>query len=159
METLVLGMGNLLLGDEGVGVHAARTLREAEPPPGVEVMEVGTALLDALPAIAAAERIVVIDAMVGGGEPGSVYRVPLRACARPQPIGSVHGFDLSGVLALAGRSDPPPVLVVGVEPQRIDWSTELSPTVADALPTVIETVLRECSAPRTDLSHVAEEAS
>ena len=62
METLVLGMGNMLLGDEGVGVHAALALME-DCPAGTEVLDIGTAILDALPALERAERVIVMDAM------------------------------------------------------------------------------------------------
>ena len=80
MNTLILGLGNLLLSDEGVGVHVARALAERELPPGVSVVEAGTAFLDVLSDIEKADRILLIDAMEGGGAPGSVYRVPFDQC-------------------------------------------------------------------------------
>ncbi len=140
MKALVLGMGNLLLGDEGVGVHAARALAQAPLPPGVTVLEAGTAVLDALPDLERADRVIVVDAMTAGGEPGTVYRLPVDRCARKAVVASMHGFDLLGVLALAGRADPPEVEVVGVEPASIDWSLELTPRVAASLPAVLRCV-------------------
>ena len=144
--TLVLGMGNLLLADEGAGVHAARLLAERPLPEGVDVMEVGTALLDALDAMARAGRIVVVDAMKAGGSPGTVYRIPLEKCGRPGVIGSLHGFDITRVLALTGRRRAPEVVALGIEPERIEWSMSLSPAVDRALPFLVEAVLRECAA-------------
>lgn len=143
MKTVILGIGNLLLADEGVGVHAARALMLAELPPEVTVLDVGTAVLDALPHLETAEKVIVVDCVKADEAPGSVYYVPYDEMLRPEQIASLHGFDLSRVLALAGRSDLPEVVVIGVEPGSINWSLDLSPRVADALPTVIEVVKQE----------------
>ena len=143
MQTLVLGLGNLLLADEGVGVHVAQLLLEADRPDDVVVLDVGNAVLDASPAIAAAAKVIVVDAMKGGGPPGTVYRVSIDDCANARPIGSVHGFDLTSVLHLVGREDSPEVIVIGIEPEIIAWSMELSNAVTAALPYVITSVQRE----------------
>ena len=146
--TLVLGLGNLLLGDEGVGVHVAEELLRDPLPSGVVVLDVGTAVLDALPAMEAADRIVVVDAVQDGQAPGTVYRVPFDEMHHPEVIGSVHGFDLSRALALIGRHDRPEVVVIGVEPELVAWSLELSPPVREALPAILEAVRAEVGASR-----------
>jgi len=143
VRTLVLGLGNLLLGDEGVGVHAVRAFEKAGCPEGVTVLDIGTAILDALPAIEQADRIIVVDAVKADEAPGSVYRMPLEAFARSQVIASMHGFDLQRVLLLAQRQDVPEVIVIGVEPAVIDWSLDLSPPVRDAMPTILELLRQE----------------
>ncbi len=143
MKTLILGIGNLLLCDEGVGVHVARALREEELPPDVVALEVGTAFLEALPEIEQADRVIIVDAMQADGTPGTIYRVPFEDCVRPEIIASMHGFDLSRVFFLAGRSSPPEVTVIGVEPARIGWGTELTPEIQDAIPAVIAAVKME----------------
>lgn len=146
-KTLVLGLGNLLLCDEGVGVHVAHALMEQGYPEGATVLDVGTAILDALPAIEEADRIIVVDAvMAEGGKPGSIYRMPLDAFARSPCIASMHGFDLPRILALAGRSEPPEVVVIGVEPAKIEWSLDLSPVITEVLPDVVEIVRKEIEA-------------
>lgn len=143
-KTVVLGIGNLLLGDEGVGVHAASALTENDGlPAGTEVLAVGTAILDALPALEKADRVIVMDAMKGGGPPGTVYRIPFDECKKPETIASMHGFDLSRVMMLTGRSDLPDVLVFGVEPAQMGWSMELSEPVAAAMPALLEAVSKE----------------
>jgi len=147
MKTLVLGLGNLLLCDEGVGVHAARALLKEGCPEEVTVLDIGTAILDALEAIEEAERIVVVDAvMAEDGVPGSVYRMPLDAFESPTSIASMHGFDLSRVLKLTTRTTPPEVVVIGVEPETIAWSLDLSPVLAEALPVIIEAIRKEIAA-------------
>ena len=143
LETLILGLGNPLLGDEGVGVHAARALAGADLPAGTEVLEIGTAVLEALPDLERARRVIVVDAMKGGETPGTIYRLPLEDCRHKEQIASMHGFDLPRVLALSRRADLPEVIVIGVEPASFDWSLELSPTLAQALPELVEIVLRE----------------
>jgi hydrogenase maturation protease len=141
-RTLVVGLGNLLLGDEGVGVQAARALLAEGVPGGVTVLEVGTAILDALPAFGEAGRIIVLDAVEAGGAPGSVYRMPLAGARPAERIASLHGFDVTRVAALAGRTSPAEVMVVGVEPAFIGWSLELSPAAAGAIPAVLAEVRR-----------------
>ncbi len=145
MNTLILGMGNLLLCDEGVGVHVARALAQRDLPPDTAVVEAGTAFLDVLPDIEKADRILLIDAMEGGGAPGSVYRVPFDQCRHPDMLASLHGFDLSRVLFMAGSDRAPEVTVFGVEPARIEWGTELSPTIQRVLPAVEKAILNELS--------------
>jgi hydrogenase maturation protease len=145
MNTLILGMGNLLLCDEGVGVHVARALAQRDLPPDTAVVEAGTAFLDVLPDIEKADRILLIDAMEGGGAPGSVYRVPFDQCLHPEMLASLHGFDLSRVLFMAGNNRTPEVTVFGVEPARIEWGTELSPVIQQVLPAIEKAILNELS--------------
>ena len=141
--TLVVGLGNELLADEGVGVHAARALIAAKTlPPEVRVLEVGTAVLDALEDLAAVERVLIIDAMKAEGEPGTVYELALSDCEFSPCIASIHGFDIQRALALVGCRELPAVWVIGVEPARIEWSMSLSPAVAAALPEVLAAVER-----------------
>ena len=143
MHTLILGLGNLLLCDEGVGVHVARALMQRELPPGVSVVEAGTAFLDVLPDIEKADRILLIDAMEGGSAPGTVYRVPFDQCLHPEMLASLHGFDLSRVLYMAGSDRKPEVTVFGIEPARIEWGTDLSPALQRVMPAVEAAILRE----------------
>ena len=143
MKTLVLGIGNLLLGDEGVGVHAARVLLKEDLPAETKVLEVGTAILDALPELEVSNRVIILDAMKYKGEPGTIYSIPQYQCRGSKNIASLHGFDISRVLALAGHAYPAEVLVLGVEPSYLGWSVELSPQVAEALPLLLEAVKGE----------------
>ncbi len=158
-----MGLGNELLADEGVGVHAVRHLQQAQLPAEVIVLEVGTAILNVVSELEHAEHIIVIDAMKGGELPGTVYKVALDECKGNMQIASLHGFDIFRVLALAGRSDIPPVTVFGVEPMRIDWSMRLSSVVDKSLPALLEAVIRELknepSGPGVSLEVINQEAS
>ena len=143
MLTVILGIGNELLGDEGVGVHALRLLKEENLPGQIRCIEAGTAILDVLPDLEEADRIIILDAMKDGSSPGTVYRIPFEECSGAPCIASMHGFDIFRVMALAGRTVPPPTIVFGVEPLEVSWSMQLSPVVADALPHLLEVVRAE----------------
>ena len=143
MKTLVLGIGNFLLGDEGVGVHAAHALMASDCPEGVTVLEIGTAILDALPALETADRVIILDAIKADGNPGSIYRIPLNGCQQKTSIASMHGFDIFRVMAMTGRKERLDGVVFGVEPYYMGWSMELSPQVKAALPALVDAVKSE----------------
>ncbi|MGB3212974.1 MAG: hydrogenase maturation protease [Desulforhopalus sp.] len=143
VHTVILGLGNELLGDEGIGVHAVRQLKEVVLPQTAKIIEVGTAILDALDELKNAERVIVLDAMKDGGTPGTVYKIPLDHCNGSPCIASMHGFDIFRVMAIAGRSEPLPIMVFGVEPKEIGWSMTLSPAVTKSLPYLIDAVQEE----------------
>jgi hydrogenase maturation protease len=144
LKTLIVGLGNEILGDEGVGVHAARALESVLNTEDAQVLEVGTAILDALPDLEHPDRIIVIDAMKAQGTPGTIYRTCLADCSGAPCIASMHGFDIFRVLSLAGRTDTPQIVVFGVEPLHIGWSTELSEPVRQSMPPLISAVQAEC---------------
>jgi hydrogenase maturation protease len=140
---LVAGLGNLLLQDDGVGVHAVRALRGVLPK-SVCVAEIGTAVLDAMHLIERATCILAIDALRAGGPPGAVYfcrASDLSSVAQPA---SLHEATLITALELIPGLQPE-VWVLGVEPDVIDYGLELSPAVAAALPRVLQEVEAFCS--------------
>ena len=81
MQTIILGLGNELLGDEGGGVHAARLLQRLKLPLDTKVIEVGTATLNSVSEWEEADRIIVVDAMKGDGTPGTLYKILSRTAA------------------------------------------------------------------------------
>ena len=145
-KTVVLGLGNLLLRDEGVGIHAIRGLRERELPPDVELVDGGTAALDLLAFLQRAERVIVLDAVRRGDEPGTVYRFrlePKALQAGSVPL-SLHELSLPEALGVAQKMGiHPEVIVLGVEPQTIEPGLELSPQVRAALPRLLDAVCEE----------------
>jgi hydrogenase maturation protease len=144
-KILILGIGNLILRDEGVGVHAVRELERRDLPPRVEVIDGGTALMELLPVIQEAERIIVIDALKGGGEPGTIYRVlPDDLTADTERPLSLHQVGLLEVLGMARQlGGDPAVVIIGVEPKEISWGMELTPEVVARLQKVIDAVFEE----------------
>lgn len=143
MKTLVLGLGNLLLADEGIGVHVAHALMAKGVPDTTTVLDIGTAILDALPALESAENVIIVDAMKANGLPGTVYRIGLNECVQKEYVASMHGFDIARALALTQRVGTPTITVIGIEPECIEWSMQLSPNVAASIPMVIKAVEKE----------------
>jgi len=132
---LVAGLGNLLLKDDGVGSHAVRELLKA-PPRGVIVADVGCAVLDALHLMKWAEKILAIDAMQAGGAPGTLYLCGLQDVADTDTRASLHELSLLAALRFLPPQAQPEIVILGVEPETIDYGLDLSPPVAAALPLV-----------------------
>jgi hydrogenase maturation protease len=144
-QVLIIGIGNVVLRDEGVGVHAAWRLKEEQLPPGVEVIDGGTATMDLLADIQKAERIIVIDAVKGGGVPGQIYRLrPDDLSPETEHQLSLHQAGFLDVLGMARQlGGAPEVVIIGVEPKEIAWGMELTPEVSGKLPNVIAAVFAE----------------
>ena len=143
---LVLGVGNILLGDEGVGVHVIRQLERHTLPLDVELLDGGTASLDLLDSIANRDKVVVIDAVKGGSEPGAIYRFTYSDIKAQRYIfTSLHQVGLLETLSIATYLNcmPREIIFFGIEPKQIDWGLELSPEAAATVPRVIELVLAE----------------
>ena len=138
-KALILGIGNLLLSDEGVGVHAVRKLAERELPAGVDVLDGGTSGADLIDSLADRPRIVVIDAASGDGPPGTIYRCEARDLMEQEHALSLHEFGLVDSLRMAEQLGCAPrrVIVLGVQPATLAPGMELSPAVASVLPNVI----------------------
>ena len=143
---VVLGIGNILLSDEGIGVHVANELAMMELPPDVSVIEGGTDGFRLLNVITEADRLIIVDAMRGGAEPGSIYRFDVgdvRTC----PSGfktSVHQIGILEVIDLSGLiGKTPHTTVIGVEPKSLEMDLELSPEIKQKVPRIIELVMEE----------------
>ena len=144
--TVILGVGNVLLSDEGIGVHVANELSTMELPPGVSVVEGGTDGFRLLNIITEADRLIVVDAVKGGAEPGSIYRFNVDE-VRNVPSGfrtSVHQVGILEVIDLSGLiGKTPKTTVIGVEPKSLEMSLELSPEIREKIPRIIELVFEE----------------
>ena len=147
-DTLVLGIGNSLLSDEGVGIHVIRRV-EAElsgRETGVRIIDGGTLSFTLAGDIESAERLIVVDAAELGEAPGSV-RVFVDA-EMDHFIGtakrSVHEVGLMDLLDIARLTEslPRERALVAIQPVDLTWGSELSPSVADALPLATEEVHR-----------------
>lgn len=146
MKLRIIGMGNLLRRDDGVGVHAARALAQRAWPPDVEVMDVGTDGFALATFLQESEGVLLLDAVSCGKAPGAVVTfspedVRLRREGSALSLHAVNFWPLLQLAqALGGR---PVVRLVGVQPADWGWGQELSPPVAAALPEVVRTVERE----------------
>ena len=145
-STLVLGVGNILLRDEGVGVHVVEALKGQDSPPDVEVLDGGTASLELLNIMANRDRVIVIDAVEGGGEPGTIYRFTTDDIRyHSVTFTSLHQISLLETLTDARYLGiaPKTVIVLGVEPKGLSWGLDMTAEVAAVVPRVVELVLAE----------------
>ncbi len=144
----VLGLGNVLMGDDALGPWVVHHLASRwELPAGVEAVDVGTPGLDLTPYLAGARTVIVVDTVKSGGAPGEVrlYRKAELLAHPPQPRVSPHDPGLvECLLALdfAGIG-PPEVLLVGVIPDRVGKGTGLSAALAAAVPRAAGAVVEE----------------
>jgi hydrogenase maturation protease len=146
-KTLVLGLGNILLGDEGVGVRVVERLQERyEFPQEVQVLDGGTLALDLLPYVEGTDRLLVIDALEMGAEPGTTARlegdeVPAFLSVKISP----HQMGLADLLAAARLRGlyPEELVLWGVQPGVLDVGLKLSPPVAAQVEVLVEKTLAE----------------
>jgi hydrogenase maturation protease len=145
-----VGIGNELLGDEGLGVHVARALAAAPAlPASAEVVEAGLAPLDLAGEMVRRERVILVDALRAGRAPGTLYRLELREeMVERMPsdaVFSLHQWGLADTLraiALMGML-PRRVTVLGAEPERVAPGLGLSPVGARAVERLVAVVLAE----------------
>ena len=146
MTTRVLGLGNPLLGDEGVGLRALEALASAaDLPPSVELVDGGTAGLSLVPLLLSADRVLVLDALCAGRPPGTVLRLDGAELGRVA-FGKIspHEVGLDDVLAASRLSGGPrEVVVLGIEPESLDLGVGLSAPVENAVGALVSAALRQ----------------
>jgi len=144
MNILVMGVGNLLMGDEGVGVHAVRRLEEQAWPPNVRLVDGGTGGFHLLAHFGECALLILIDATLDGREPGTVSVIePKYARDYPKSL-SAHDIGLKDLVESAAllRTLPHVVLVTVSVASLQPMELTLSPAVEASLPDVIDTVRR-----------------
>ncbi len=144
-KVLVLGIGNVLMGDEGVGVHVVRELAMQPLPEGVECLDGGTGSFALLEPLQEAEQILLIDATADERAPGTVRRLePKFSRDYPRTL-TAHDIglkDLLDVFHLTERPANVTLFAVSIAPPN-DLGTELTPTVAAAVPFILQIVQAE----------------
>ncbi|MBO8129609.1 MAG: HyaD/HybD family hydrogenase maturation endopeptidase [Peptococcaceae bacterium] len=145
---LVLGVGNVLLRDEGVGVHVIKELQKRSFHPKVEIIEAGTAGMELLYLINDAAYLIIIDCIEADAEPGTVFAFAPEEIDSyiPHLRSSLHELGMPEVLEsarLLGKL--PPTKVFAVQPSVIEWGLELSPVIQAKLPRLVALVREEIS--------------
>lgn len=146
-KTLILGVGNYLLSDDGVSVHAIeRMLTLNQLPAEIQVVDGGTCGLDLLQYLEGVSRLIIIDAVNNRGEPGTLIRltgdqVPAYLSLKISP----HDIGLPDLLATAKLRDlyPQQVVVLGIQPESLAVGVELTPAVAARLDELVQVVIEE----------------
>jgi hydrogenase maturation protease len=145
-DTVVVGVGNTILSDDGVGVHAARLLQDdPRVPAEVTILDGGTLGLELVPYVSDASRVLFLDALNSGEAPGTFARMTGSDLLGASSGWSVHQLgvaDLIAALALMSTR-PQDIVVLGVQPAYTDWGTALSPDVQAALPCLVDAALAQ----------------
>jgi len=150
MGKLVLGIGNVLLRDEGIGCHVVHAL-ESQPVgtvPDVKIIDGGTCP-DMLQLLEDADKLVIVDAVKGGGPPGQIYRFHFEdVTLEKKPFLSLHDMTLMDSLMSMQVWHPDKIgidetVIIGVEPKETDWGLELSAELQEKMPEIVNIVLSE----------------
>jgi len=150
-NTLVLGLGNVIMGDEGVGVHVVRDLEKHTLPPDVECLDGGTGGFILLEPLQSADHIVLIDATADGNPPGTVTRTTPRFSSDYPPTLTAHDIGVKDLLdAFYMQSGQREVVLyaITIDPKQ-PISMELSETVACAKQEAVRLILEELLALRS----------
>jgi hydrogenase maturation protease len=154
MKTAIVGVGNLLMADEGLGVKVIEELGRRGVSREADLYDAGTGFFSVVSQLESYENLVIIDAVKGGKPPGTIYRFELdddmledESARGGETFGAISVHDI-GVLralklqAMAGRV-PERVVLYGAEPSRIEFSLEISPSLEPVIERLADLVLSE----------------
>ena len=141
----VIGIGNILLRDDGVGIHAINELSKEDSIANVDFIDGGTSTIDLLGYFLDSDDVIIIDSLKGGHPPGTIYRIT------PEELGtfikantSLHDVQILDVLKQANMmGHDPRVIIIGVEPEEIYFDMDLSDTIKKELPNIIKIAKEE----------------
>ncbi len=147
-KILVLGIGNLVQSDDGFGVHIIRELLKEKDtlPPNVDLLDGGTSIVDQMGDLANADRLICIDVVEGGGAPGTIYRFkPEDITYKKSKFHHAHKISIFDTLEMVRHmsNKAPEAIIIAVQPGNIDWGTELSQTLKNSIPQVLEIIRNE----------------
>jgi hydrogenase maturation protease len=146
LNVLILGVGNLLMTDDGFGVHVINELRKYPFPPNVNLIEAGIVSHQLIPEFHAADFLIFVDAVEAGDTPGSIFRF------RPEDMrfmtnikASLHDMSLIDVLDMTELTgERPETIIIAVQPKDVkSCSMELNDEIRAAIPRVIELIIEE----------------
>lgn len=144
-KILILGVGNLLLKDEGVGIHVIRALENEELPPDVSLMDGGTGGLHLIAWIQDYDRIIMVDATLDDNPPGTIRLIRPRYATDFPPLMSAHEIglrDMIEAMILTGKLPDIQLIVISAA-DISEVGMELTPVVEAAVPKVVE-LIRSC---------------
>jgi hydrogenase maturation protease len=144
-KTLVVGIGNLIYKDEGIGVHVIEEMKKMELPSHIELLDIGTSTMDLISYLEGVKKLIIIDAMKAEGKPGTIYKCkPDDLLPKGEASVSLHDIGVIETLTMARKMGMEiETVVIGVEPEIMGWGMELTDEVRNSIPTIIEAVLKE----------------
>ncbi len=149
-KIMVLGVGNLILSDEGFGIHVFQELEkkkeELNIPSNVELMDGGTLGLDLLHYVEGIDKLIVVDVIDAGVDPGSIFRFK-PADIETQQVRklSLHQITLFDALSMAEKTEvlPKEIIIIAIQPKELSWGMELTEEIKSKMPKVIDLVMEE----------------
>lgn len=139
----IIGLGNILMGDDGIGCHIAKKLME-ENLENVEIIEAGTSLIKILPQLTKYDKIIFIDAIKGEKPPGEIYIIePKPSQVIPERAISLHEINLNSLIQMKEKLGiKAKIIIVGIQPAQIKPTLNLSKEVEKVIPKVIKIIER-----------------
>ncbi|MCP4650499.1 MAG: hydrogenase maturation protease [PVC group bacterium] len=145
--TLIIGCGNILLADEGVGVHFIETLKKKKLPNDIELLDGGTGGIELIPYIEKVEKIIIVDAVQSNGEKGAIYKLRPEDYEQDSPaLGSMslHEISLKDLFVTMRQLNmKKDITIFAVEPADVKLNIGLSPTLKKIMPKLISLVLND----------------
>jgi len=148
VETLILGLGNPILSDDGVGIRVARALEGRLNQPNVTVIETSVAGLDFLELLVGYDKTIIIDSIqTKEGKVGQIYKFEPEALAATRHASTPHDVNFATALELGNRLGlalPQQIVIFAIEVENVTtYSEECTPKVRDAIPACVEMVIEE----------------
>lgn len=139
-DTVIIGIGNILLKDDGVGVYTIKHLESEKLPSTIELVDGGTSTLDTLGFFLDYNRIIVVDCLKAGYSPGTIYKInPEEIKDYRKENLSVHDVQILDVIKMANMLGKfPEVTIFGIEPEKICLDTEMTETIKNKIPEIIK---------------------
>ncbi len=142
MKVAVIGIGNLLMGDEGVGIAVINELKKMNVE--ADVYDCGTMGVDILNTMLGYDKVIVVDAVKGFGKPGDVVKIDPKELRKSRRVVSMHDVDFAFLIKVVGEFiDLPEIVIVGVEVEKVGEGIGLSESVRKAIPKALELIIDE----------------
>ncbi len=147
-KIVIIGVGNLLMGDDGIGIRVVEALRCEVLPSNVQVFDGATRAFDVLEYMDGSDRAIIVDACKKNGVPGSIYRFVLYpANDMLDESLSLSMHDINFIDAMRASKGiyrfPAQIVIIGIEPMRLECALEISQELSTAFPAIIDAIRAE----------------
>lgn len=146
-KILIIGIGNTLLQDEGVGVYIIRELQKMNLPDNIYLIDGGSGELHLMDYMnKGIDKVMIIDAIKGGRVPGTTFRLsPAEIMSTTKHLYSFHQTELFEIIKMIDIfiKKPKEIVIIGIVPNEIEWGLTLSPKLQDKIPTIIQVIFDE----------------
>ena len=144
-NTVIIGIGNILLQDDGIGVHVIRQLENEKLPSTIELVDGGTSTLDMLGFFLDNRKVIVVDCLRAGLKPGTIYKIkPEDIKSYKKENLSIHDVQILDVVEMANMMGKyPEVVIFGIEPEKIAVDLEMTRTMISKIPEIVCNIKKE----------------